>query len=497
LLLLVGVVTPGLALMPVRSAAQVTEAAPRAAESSPAEQLADAALARPDALEPPSTEQQIPPAEHPEAAAHDASSGVSPPPAPQISSPLAEKPAPPAEPAKPAQEPGEKSALWEHVRLSGLLQVDAVTFDQSSVDELDLATRAPLNQERFVLRRGRVGVEAHFGLARGQIQIEGSTAREPSVRVLSAELGLAYPSSDAIPLVEAALGLFFIPFGFETSELAPSRLFLEASTWSTALFPGRRDLGARVSGGWAFLRYALAVMNGNPSLGPLSLRDPNRKKDLVGRLGADGRLFAWLRVSAGVSGLLGHGFHPGAAPTKDQIVVRDINEDGLVQLTEVTLIPGHPGDASRNFERHALGADLAFDYDLPRLGPGRVYGELAWAQNLDRGLFVSDPIAQGRDVTELGFMVAFRQHVTRHAEIGARYDYYDPDQDASRRHGLHFVPGDASFSTLAAVVAWCSLPHVRVTLQYDHRKNPLGRSQSGAPTTLSADSFTLRGQLSF
>jgi hypothetical protein len=385
--------------------------------------------------------------------------------------------------------------LTDHIRLIGLLQVDAIPFEQSSLDELDPDTREPLNQERFVLSAARVGLDVHYGIVHGQVQLDGNTVHGPSFRVLSAELGVGYPAAAAVPLVEVALGLFFIPFGFETSEPEPIRMFLESSTWVSALFPGRRDLGARVSGGWSFLRYALAVMNGNPSTGQLALRDPNRAKDVVGRLGADGPLFPWLRVAAGVSGLIGRGFHAGSPPTKDEVVVRDINEDGLVQLTEITLIPGTPGDASRNFDRNALGADLAFYFELPRLGAGRVYGELAWAENLDRDLFVADPVAQGRDVRELGFMGAFRQYLTRHVEVGLRYDHYDPDRDASRRSGLRFVPSDASFDTLAATVAWCTLPYLRVVLQYDHRTNPLGRDPSGKPTTLAADSLTLRGQL--
>jgi hypothetical protein len=39
------------------------------------------------------------------------------------------------------------------------------------------------------------------------------------------------------------------------------------------------------------------------------------------------------------------------------------------------------------------------------------------------------------------------------------------------------------------------LPRLRVTLQYDHRKNPLGRDVRGAPTSLAADSLIVRAQL--
>jgi phosphate-selective porin len=94
-------------------------------------------------------------------------------------------------------------------------------------------------------------------------------------------------------------------------------------------------------------------------------------------------------------------------------------------------------------------------------------------------------------------MMALRQAVTRHAELGVRYDDYNPDQDAVDRQGARLVTKNASFATLSVAAAWCSLPYLRVTLQYDHRSNPLGRSRSGKPTTLAMDSLTVRAQVDF
>lgn len=386
--------------------------------------------------------------------------------------------------------------LVPHLRASGLLQVDSVLFDQTSVDELDPATREPLNQQRFVLQRAWLRADAGYKYMHGLLIVEGSTVRAPSLRLLAAELSVFYPEVDKPHLVELTLGLFLIPFGIETRELVYERMFLEASTWVEALFPGRRDLGARVRGEWQFLRYALAVMNGNPiGTASLPLRDPNRAKDLLGRVGVDDNLTSWLRVAAGVSALVGRGFHAGIAPTKDTVTVRDVNEDGIAQPSEIQFVAGQPGEPSRNFNRRALAADLTLAYVLPWLGKGRLYGEVAWAVNLDRALFVADPVATGRDARELGLMAAFRQAVTRHVEVGLRYDRYDPDRDASARRGVHVVPYDATFSTIGVALAWCTLSYLRFTLQYDHRNNPLGRDTRGAPTTLAADSLILRGQL--
>ena len=39
---------------------------------------------------------------------------------------------------------------------------------------------------------------------------------------------------------------------------------MERSTAERALFPGEYDVGARLMGGWRFVRYVIAVQNGNP-----------------------------------------------------------------------------------------------------------------------------------------------------------------------------------------------------------------------------------------
>jgi hypothetical protein len=167
----------------------------------------------------------------------------------------------------------------------------------------------------------------------------------------------------------------------------------------------------------------------------------------------------------------------------------------MVQATEIQLVAGNPGEPSESFDHDALGAQFALSASLPLLGAGRLYGEWVWAQNMDRGLYVADPVAQGRSTRELAFMLALRQWLTRHAEVGLRYNYYNPDLDASDQHALRVVTKDASFSTWSAAVAWCTLSFARLIVEYDHRENSLGRSRKGTPTTLAMDSVTLRLQV--
>ena len=129
---------------------------------------------------------------------------------------------------------------------------------------------------------------------------------------------------DEVPLIAGTVGIFKIPFGFEIGQSDYNRLFAERSNLEKAFFLGEYDLGARLAGGWRFVRYALAVQNGEP-LGESTFpgRDPNAAKDVVGRLGMTSALGAGVDFQAGFSALTGKGLHKGTAPSKPTVSWQD------------------------------------------------------------------------------------------------------------------------------------------------------------------------------
>jgi hypothetical protein len=88
------------------------------------------------------------------------------------------------------------------------------------------------------------------------------------------------------------------------------------------------------------------------------------------------------------------------------------------------------------------------------------------------------------------------QDIGTHAFAGVRYDYYNGDADASEPVGTMIVQTQEVFTTwgfLAAVHRGTA----RLSLEYDHVRNPLGLSDNGLPTSERADRLTLRGQVEF
>jgi hypothetical protein len=384
------------------------------------------------------------------------------------------------------------------IRLSGFVQADAVAYDQSSADELNYSTGQPINNTRFLIRRARLRIEGDYQYAGGVLEFDGNTINGPIARITNAEVYGRLPSKTATPYLMAVIGLTRIPFGFEVQEKDYVRLFLERSNVARALFPGEYDLGAKLQGGWRFLRYQLAVMNGHPSGDKqFALRDPDHSKDFLGRVGVDTPLAHLVTLQAGLSGLYGTGFHTGTAPTKDTLVWHDTNLDGQVDPSELSGVLGMPGTPSKTFDRWAFGGDLRLDVEVPRLGPLTVYAEVMWAQNLDRAIYPADPVAAGRDLRELGWYVVVMQRLTKWAAIGVRYDRYNPDSDKTEKIAATIVPRDLTLSTLSIALAAEYRPYARLTLEWDHNQNALGRAASGAPTTLGADQVILRGQVAF
>lgn len=403
-----------------------------------------------------------------------------------------------APPARAQKLPSAITELGSAIALSAFVQVDGVAFRQSSVDELNSATGEALNQDRFVLQRARLRAEITRPYVSGALELDANTVNGPQARVFDAEVSARVDGpSGAPPYAMLTLGLFRVPFGFETGERENGRLFLDRSHFARAFFPGNNDLGVRLAGGYRFLRYSVAVMNGNP-IGDRELPavDPNRSKDVLVRLGVDARPASWLRIAAGGSGLAGTGFSPGKPSTKDVLVWRDTNENGIVEITEVQAIAGAAATPSRNFDRFALGGELAITVTLPRAGDLRLASEIVWAKNMDRGLFPADPVPLGRDLREIGYHVGLTQEITRYGQLGVRYDWYSPDADASEQLGVSQVPRDPSVSSLAIAGAF-RYEFARLVVEYDHRQNALGRAPDGSPTTLPDDSLTFRGEVTF
>jgi hypothetical protein len=409
--------------------------------------------------------------------------------------------------------------------IAGYVQVDWVIHRQSSRDEIDATSGEPLNQDRFLLRRGRLSLDGQKGHAGARLEIDASSANALQVTPFEAYVSLNYPEqvrladvaywlsppserarsrsrpASSVTAVEpafkamASIGLRRMPFGFDAVESDLDRPWLERTVGSRAFFGQARDFGAGVDLTFRFLSVALAVTNGEPLTEDRHAgRDLTRSKDWMGRAGVSTWLARGVWLQTGVSWLTGTGLHLGSPATKDSLGWIDGDEDGLVDATELTPVPGAAATPSRTFPRLAMGADVRIGLAWLALGTCTLRAEITRAINLDRTIEPADPVATGRDLRELAAHVGVSQELGEHLGVAARYDIYDPDVDAAEQRALAVVPLDRAYRTLALAVTARIAP-LRVMFEYDHRRNALGRDPSGAATTLQDDAFTLRAEM--
>ncbi len=387
------------------------------------------------------------------------------------------------------------------VSVSGYVQLQ-YGQSQLSQDEL-LQGGTPLNQDRFSVRRGRLRLKGRWKYAKADFEVDASTTRGPTASVRRALVGGVLPSASegAPPLLVLSVGLMEIPLGLELQQRQDEILFLERTLGSLSFFPGPVDTGLRLDAALGPFRAQLAVMNGAPlddrAGGPSGI-DPTRAPDFIGRLGfdsGDAPERVW-RLAGGASFLSGTGFHPGSDATKPVLQWDDSNGDGAINAGELVAVAGRGALPSKTFDRWAVAADLDLDFETA-LGWSRVYGEVVLATNLDRALYVADPIAAGDDVREVSWYVALIQDLTEWGFVGLRYDVYDPNSDLIDNRRGQSVPADATLKTISPIAGARWPGYGRLTFEYDVIKDKLARDTRGVPTDVANNQWTLRVQGEF
>ena len=424
-----------------------------------------------------------------------------------VAPPAPQKPAP----ATPAEAPAhpltwkermdpKRAGWWDalDLRFSGYVQAQ-YEFHQLSEDEIS-PDGAALNQDRFLVRRGRFRVDRSFKFAHVGLEIDANTVRGPFLSVREANLSFFYPNktADLPPYIEAQLGLGEIPFGYELRQGSRSRVFTERTTGSLAFFRSEPDAGIEISGAAGPFRYAFAAQNGVPiDDRPNAVNSVfSHQKTLVGSVGFAIKNDVLYDVSGGVSFLTGTGFHAGTAEVKSSLDWRDLNQDGNATLNELVASPGQASTPSSTFKRWAVNGDLQVGLRSV-IGWTRVYGEVTMATNLDRALYVADPVSAGFDLRETAWYAALVQELTPFAFVAFRADQYDGNSDLFTTRRGQFIPTKATLTTLSPALGVGLPRRGRLVFQYDHVLDLLGRDTAGEPVDAKNDAWTLRAQLEF
>lgn len=384
---------------------------------------------------------------------------------------------------------------------SGFLQAELVG-NRISEDQLE-QSGAPFNRDEFALRSARLRLDGGHEYTAYTLELDATTRGGPHVGIRRAEGSLLYRGESQAdaggtpqrpPVLALTAGVTDLPFGFELVESSRTRAFMERSAGSEAIFPTQMDTGIKLHGGYRFLRYAVALVNGEPVERGAPLRDSNAHKDVVGRFGAEAALGDSVSLSGGTSFAFGQGFHPGNLAVKDTAAWRDDNNDGVATPSEIVGLPGAAATPSENFERWAIGLDLQLQV-RSAIGYTRFVAEAFVAQNHDRGRYLSDPVTTGFDLRQVGGYLGLSQELSPYALVGFRIDSYDPNSDFLEERRGELVPRSQGSLTLSPLVGLVLPQRARLLFQYDFIDDELGRDSLGNPADADNDQFTARLQV--
>jgi phosphate-selective porin len=390
----------------------------------------------------------------------------------------------------------KKELAWlKKLKISGYVQGQWQYAEEKGIKSFAGGDFASGVNNRFTIRRGRVkfAYENKFALAVMQFDIT-----EKGVGIKDAYLGITEPWIKAVGLT---VGVFDRPFGYEISYSSSSRETPERSRLFQTLFPGERDLGAKLTlkapkgSVLDFLALDAGVFNGNG----IAI-ETDSYKDFIGHLYANNlskkdKDFRW---GVGASYYNG-GFASG--------------EDGFYEMKKVDgksvfVLNGDLKKGER-VKREYIGFDAQLSYNWNDLVKTQLRGEyLFGTQPGVEGSTKSPTAAVAGNVYSRnfrGYYVYFIQDIPRtRLQLVVKYDNYDPNTTvAGNNIGLASTAGntsgfaDLSYSTWGFGLNYKIYENILVMAYFDLVKNETSDLLADFNKDIKDNVFTLRLQYKF
>ncbi len=399
---------------------------------------------------------------------------------------------------------GYIQAQWQYADSPGVSTVAGGNFNKTSTSTSPATANGgwpalETSQERFQIRRGRLKTTYDAGLTQYVLQIDVIPS---GVSIKDAYATITEPWLKAF---SGTAGVFDRPFGFEISYSSSAREFPERTRIFQTLFPGERDLGAKLefkgTEQLGFLQYLNAKGGVFTGMGATGTENDN-EKDYIGRLGFTAPFYD---INLAIDG--GFSVYSGKV-TNITTKVSDIGKRGTSDT--VAWIAKTGTKRLDTFDRNIMGADMQLYYDIPVIGGLSLRGEYVWGNqpsgSSNSQFYAGDTNGVfNREVA--GWYIAAVQNLGTKVQAIGRYDIYDPNtevdgNDIGRGARANLTANDIAYSTIGfgAVYHWDEW--VKFQAYYDMVTNEeINSAATGGlvPFTkdLSDNVFTLRMQVKF
>lgn len=358
-------------------------------------------------------------------------------------------------------------------------------------------------RSRFSVRRGRVKFAYSNDLSNYVLQID---VTQNGVGIKDAYVSVLDPWERAFGLTA---GVFDRPFGFEIMYSSGSREMPERTRMYQTLFPGERELGAKLEilpqeGSFSWFNLKAGIFNGVTN----TANENNRHKDFIGRAGFQ---LPFTEENLAVDG--GISVYSGKVTATSKYIY-EVDESASPLRYQVD---SADANLNSNHERTYYGGDLQLYYDLPVLGGLSLRGEYITGDQpgtaTASGFY--NPYSQSGAVdasTALykrqfaGWYIAYVQNVGPSFQFVARYDEYDPNTAVEGSDigaaGSNLTVADVAFTTLGLGWLYHFDSSVKFTLYYDIVNNETvspsaGGSLAAFKNDLNDNVLTFRMQFRF
>ena len=384
--------------------------------------------------------------------------------------------------------------LLKKIKVSGYIQAQFQVADSAGIGSFAGGDFAPNTDKRFLVRRGRLKVTYDNATTQYVLQVDATPTGVviKDVYVLFKEPWTNYFSLQA--------GVFNRPFGFEVPYSSSMRESPERSRFTQTLFPGERDLGAKIAfqppktSKWNFLRIEGGMFNGTGT----TANDFDFQKDFIGNIGINS-----VTRNEKINYGLRFSYYDGGYRQPTKFVY-----DGIESLSN-----GNPGfivdsaDSNKGNigRRRYVGGDFQLNLDNS-FGITSLRGEYIQGKQPGTSTSTLSPSALPATDTYIrnfnGAYFYFLQNLgpTKHQLI-FKYDWYDPNSnvrgDDIGKAGSNLSGTDLKYTTIGIGWIYHWDANIRIMVYGDLVTNETSNNLSGFTKDIKDNVLTFRIQYKF
>ncbi|MEI6680510.1 MAG: hypothetical protein WCL21_18015 [Mariniphaga sp.] len=379
--------------------------------------------------------------------------------------------------------------LIKRLKITGYIQAQWQLADTAGINSFSGGNFPKTADNRFAVRRGRVKFTYDYAFSQFVLQLD---ATEKGVAIKDAYVAVMEPWAQFVTLTA---GVFDRPFGYEISYSSSNRETPERARAFQSLFPGERDLGAKITlqpkkgTRFDFIKLDAGMFAGN-GINP----EFDTRKDFIGHLGiAKANTAQTFKYCFGVSVYDG-GLYQATKYIYNSGTLADGSNAGF-------LVDSTTSNKNAYAKRQYMGVDAQFSLQSA-IGITTVRGEYLWGKQPGSSATNQSTNSGTAPTTDTynrefaaGYIYLIQNIGDTKNQLVIKYDWYDPNTKVSGNDIVtksstgkttKLTVNDIKFSTLGLGWNYRFNPQVKFTAFYEIVKN----ETTGITGTLATNNYT-------